>query len=150
MHKSKKGGIAIEEVVGVLIVIFVAVILTFLFKYLNYLNESKISDSVSTEVERLEAHNNLIKFIKSSSGDGIISDNISREYIVNNQAKLASISNDFFKNIYNSYDVIIGGKSINNIHFTGQPISSFVTIPLENRYAVSIEFYVGQEGVTGP
>ena len=151
MHNSKKGGIASEEVAGLLIVMFVAAIVFSALYIIDSLKQKQKQQQVETNLEEVNANNNLVYFLRYQvQGDNLVADLINDAYLINNYQQLESIPKNFFGNLYGprslSYDVIINGKSMNSVVFLGKPIESNAEIPLFGQGSLKIELYIGQAG----
>lgn len=145
MDNSKKG-LAVEELVGMLTLMFIAVLLIFSFYLVNFFSESKKQEHVTTSFQNIDTGYNLIYFLMIPSAENKLNaDLIEQAYLKNDYGQMKELPNKFFKDVYGeqSYDVIIGGKSINEVHFTSNPSSTEVQIPTTTKQALTIGLFVG-------
>ena len=149
MYRHKKGALAIEEVTGVLIVMFVAVIVVFAFYIYNSISESHRQKQIVAAIDDLSADYNLNYFLRLQTEDNkIISDLINDAYINNDYSKLKSLSDIFFNEIYDKqgfgYSVTIGKKTITSTNLAEILTSSRAQIPLINGETLNVELSIGQ------
>ena len=149
MYRHKKGALAIEEVIGVLIVMFVAVIVVFAFYIYNSISESHRQKQVGIAIDDLSADYNLNYFLRLQTEDNkITSDLINEAYINNDYSKLKYLSDNFFNEIYDKqgfgYSITIGKKNITSANLAEVLTSSRVQIPLINGETLNVELSVGQ------
>ena len=149
MCRHKKGALAIEEAIGVLIVLIVAVLVIFVFYIYNGISESHRQKQVEIAIVDLSADYNLNYFLRFQTKDGkIVSDLINEAYINNDYSKLESLSDNFFNEIYNKqgfgYSITLGKKIIASANLAEILTSSRVQIPLINGETLNVELLVGQ------
>lgn len=135
LRKSKKGGIASEEVVGVVSVIFIALIVGVALFTINFLQGLKKQQQVEASVEEISANHNLFYFTKSNY------EALSKK----NYPQLTVASNNFFGGIYSgaSYDLTIGGTSLNSVRFTQKIAEATINTPLITKEVLEIRLIVG-------
>jgi len=155
VFKAKKGLFASDELAGLLVLMFVAIIAIFAFYIGNVLDQSKKQKQVEVSLDDLNVDYNLVSFLHFKyDEDKTIVDLISESYLNNDYEKLRDVSNKFFAGIYNekgiSYDLIIEDRSINSINFVGLIIQSSVQIPTMAEKVINVELVIGNADTSLP
>lgn len=155
MRKSKTGAVAIEELVGILIVTIFVVILLLYFHITNIFNQSQKQKQTEISFEDLNTNYNLNYFLHLPVDDNkIVADLVSEEYISNEYSQLKTLADEFFSKIYDtrrlSYDITIGEKKINYVKFDEVPSSSVIEIPITTKQSLKVKLDVGKQGAFTP
>lgn len=151
MLKIKKGGLAVEELPGILFVMFVAVIVIFAFYIIIAFNQSHKQKQVEASFGNLNANYNLNYFLRLQLEDNKnIIDLISDAYLKKEYEQLKTLSSNFFGDIYYTkslrYDILIDGKSMNSESFIIEA-SSTIPIPIITKESQKVELVVGKSGL---
>lgn len=149
MCRHKKGALAIEEMTGVLIVMFVAVISIVTFYLYFTISESHRQNQVEVAIDDISANHNLNYFLRLQIEDPkITSDLINEAYLNNDYIKLKSLSDKFFNEIYDKqglgYSMTLGKKAVTSANFAEILANSRTQIPLINGEALNVELSIGQ------
>lgn len=142
LRKSKKGGIASEEMVGVVSVLFIALIVGVALFTINLLQGLEKQQQVEASVEEIRANHNLFYFVKLNYGILSKKDSV----------QLRAAANNFFGSIYSgaSYDVIVGRTALNSVSFAQKIAEATIYIPLITKEALEIELIVGTSQQQAP
>ena len=149
MFKSKRGGVASEEIVGVIVVFFFAIIAIFAFIIADNINQSSKQKQVEASFEDLKADYNLNYFLRlQPENDKTLAEMINEAYTKNDYGQIKILFNKFFGDIYNTqglnYDLVIGGKNLNHVLFTENVADSLAQIPLRTKQSLNVELIVGK------
>lgn len=148
MHKSKRGGAAVEEVTGAVIVLIAAVLLVFIFYILNIFNFLSREDSIKADIEDVNAVYDLNYFLRMQAEGGNVADLINEAHSTNNYDTFKRVYTNFFDGIYKDkgllYSMKIGTVTINMVNFAGISGYSKAQIPLHNKESGDIELFVGR------
>ncbi len=152
MHKSTKGGIAIEELTGVLVVLFVAVILIFAFYIMNIFNQIEKQKLVESSTQNIDIDYNLNYFLRMPiENNQIIADVADQTFINNNYDEFIILESDYFGDIYETqglnYYITIEGKPINSLEFVDIVENSQVQIPSMTKQVLDIELVTGKQSL---
>ncbi|MBR9706320.1 hypothetical protein GOV14_04745 [Candidatus Pacearchaeota archaeon] len=102
MHK--KAGLAIEDLTGLLIFMFIAVFVVLFFKFIDFMGDKQVTFEVENQIESLKANDALLHFLKSPAksdlGDNM-ADLIIQSYLEEDNDLLRKSVKDHFDNIYN-------------------------------------------------
>lgn len=149
MNSSKKAGLAIEEVVGMLTVMFVAAL--FIFGYYQYesFKEEKKQKQVEIYFEDIDINYNLNRFLGWHLEDNrIVADLINEAIIKNDYRQLKKIADGLFNDIYTQrglkYDLIINSKSLNSVVFIKKTARNSIKIPTFDKQVQEVELIVGR------
>ena len=140
---SRKGGVDIEEVPG--IVAFIVFIVIFLFAGSAYasLQNSAQKKGIEATLDSVEAEHNLYAFLNKRLGDNRnMADLINEAYLSNDYSALKLESDKFFGEIYGnlgvSYDLVIGGKSLCT-KFPEDTIRAVAQVPLMTKNSIEVK-----------
>lgn len=127
---NKKAGVAIEEIAGLLTVMFVAIFVILLFVFVEFISTKQITTDVENYQETIDSNDVLLYFlkipIKSDLGDNM-ADFIVQSYINSDYSELENLVKEFFNEEYGTtnlpWDFIIitsSGKEVFGIKNRGQ------------------------------
>ena len=93
---------SVEDLVGLLVFMFVAVIVIIFFTFVNLIGEGKTTTDAEKDIENLNANDALLHFLKipdESDLGGNMADFILQSYIEEDYAKLRILAKDYFEEV---------------------------------------------------